>query len=497
MKDYHRRDVLSDETSYASTDDYSSHRTDALSPPHSDDFVGHHTPIYSSEEEEEEDGQSPNIPSDEKRLIRRTVTLYKRRWLTLFIFSLNTTLNGALFMSLNPINNIAAMHYDVNPVHIEWLSNMYMLAYIFVALPSAYCMAKWGVKPIIIIASGFDFVAGLLHFAGYGRTRFWMILIGQLFAAIAYGMILQIPGKLSALWFPKHEIATATSIGVFMNIFGVAVGFLQPTSMVLHSPDGDMVESQIRTFFLSQLICCSIVFFLTVFLYQEKPPTPPVLRENIEVDNFYDSLKLLWQNKYFIVLSQTYGIYFGLFVTFSVLVNPLITSKYPVGYETQLGWMGFWSDMAAIISCLIIGILLDSFYVHQLVAIFLNGTSLVVWLAFFLALTITDSFTALYVLFVLLGVFGIPYFASGIDQCAEMTYPVSEGTSSAVILIIGNLYGFVFIFVLGAAVEIGYVQVAGYTMVVLYFISTILALFAKTELKRVDAEEQATTYAGE
>ena len=407
------------------------------------------------------------------------------------IFSLNTTINGALFMSLSPITNIAAAHYDVNPVHIEWLSNMYMLAYIFVALPASYCMSKWGVRPIIIIASGFDLIAGFLHFLGYGRTKFWLILAGQVFAAVAYGMILQIPGRLSALWFPEHEIATATSIGVFMNIFGVAVGFLQPTNMVYNSVNENLVERQIRTFFLTQFVSCGVVFCFTILFYREKPPTPPVLRVTKEVDNFGESLRILYTDKYFIIFSQTYGIYFGLFVTFSVLVSPLITTKFTSGHEAAIGWMGFWSDMAAIVSCLIIGILLDKYYVHQLVAVFLNLTSLITWLAFILILTTTDSFPSLFILFVVLGATGVPYFASGIDQAAEMTYPVSEATSSAVILIIGNLYGFVMIFSLGAAIEMGYIEVAGYSMVGLYAISSILSLFTKTEMRRVNAEKMA------
>lgn len=444
--------------------------------------------------EASENDVSVDEEGEKKSLIPRSITLYKMRWVVLFIFSLNTTLNGALFMSLSPINNIAAVHYDVNPVHIEWLSNMYMLAYIFVALPSSYCMSKWGVRPIIVIASAFDFIAGLFHFMGSGKTKFWLVLTGQFFASLAYGMILQIPGRLSALWFPEHEIATATSIGVFMNIFGVAVGFLQPTNMVFNSSDEKMVERQIKVFFLSQLICCGIVFLLTILFYQERPPTPPVLRVGNENEHFGESLRHLWTDKYFIIFSQTYGIYFGLFVTFSVLVSPLVTSKFAFGHETSIGWMGFWSDMAAIVSCLIIGILLDKYYVHQLVAVFLNVTSLIVWLGFIVVLTTTNSFTSLFILFVVLGATGVPYFASGIDQAAEMTYPVSEGTSSAVILIIGNLYGFVFIFTLGAALEFGYVELAGYSMVVLYLISTVLAMFAKTELRRVNAEKQAITY---
>ena len=94
--------------------------------------------------------------------------------------------------------------------------------------------------------------------------------------------------------------------------------------------------------------------------------------------------------------NQSYGIYFGLFVTFSVLANPLLTTKFPVGYESSLGWMGFWCEMAAIFSCLLIGLLLDKYGSHQLVAVLLNFFSMCVWLAFILCLINTNHFTILY-----------------------------------------------------------------------------------------------------
>lgn len=104
-----------------------------------------------------------------------------------------------------------------------------------------------------------------------------------------------------------------------------------------------------------------------------------------------------------------------------------------------------------------------------------------------------DQFTVLYVLYLILGVVGVPWFAAGLEQSAEMTYPVSEETSSTVILILGNAYGFVFIFTLGYAAELGYLRVVGYCMVGLYFVSSVLAAFAKTKLKRILAEKEASS----
>lgn len=415
---------------------------------------------------------------------------YKRRWLTLFIFSMNTMMNGLLFMSLSPINNIVVRYYNVPSVNVEWLSNMFMLSYIFLALPSSYLMSKWGVRPIITIASCLDFIATVLHFIGSHRDRFWLVLVGQGFAAVAYCMIIQIPGKLSSQWFPERESATATSIGVFMNLLGVAVGFLQPALMVKDSHNMNVVQEGLSFFFISQMFLSGAILLLTT-AYKEKPRTPPTLSSLRESTCFVSTIKSLLRNKYYIILAQSYGIYFGLFVTFSVLVNPLLTMKFPSGYESSLGWMGFWCDMAAILSCLLIGLLLDKFSAHQLTAVLLNFFSMCVWLAFILCLVNMNHFTTLYILYVVLGIVGIPYFASGMEQAAEMTYPVSEETSSTIILILGNLYGFIFIYTLGVAAEYGYVKVVGFTMVGLYCLSTLFALFAKTELNRTNAEKQA------
>ena len=334
-----------------------------------------------------------------------------------------------------------------------------------------------------MIASCLHFISASFHYAGYHRDRFWIVLLGQGFAAIAYCMILQVPGKLSSVWFPESEGATATSIGVFMNLFGISVGFLQPSMMVKESENLDVIQNGLIRFFSSQLIISGCILLLTM-AYKEQPPTPARSHSYKESINFTTSLRLLWHNKHFVILSQSYGIYFGLFVTFSVLVNPLITSKFPHGYDTRLGWMGFCCDMAAILACLLIGIMLDIYHTFRLIAVLLNFFSMLVWLAFVLVLTNTTDFTSMFILYVAVGIFGVPYFASGIEQAAEMTYPVSEETSSTIILILGNLYGFIFVVTLGLEAEIKHVRIAGYTMVVLYLISALLAFFTKTELRR-------------
>ena len=67
---------------------------------------------------------------------------------------------------------------------------------------------------------------------GVKRDLFWLVMLAQTFNAITDALVLQLPPKLAAIWFPETEIATATSIGVNANLLGVAFGFFIPSLFI-------------------------------------------------------------------------------------------------------------------------------------------------------------------------------------------------------------------------------------------------------------------------
>ena len=420
--------------------------------------------------------------------------VYKSRWLMLLLFCLTTMLNGSTFVGLSAVVDIVAPFYKVSSVNIEWLSNMFMVIYIFVAMPSAYAMSKYGVKTIIIVASGCGAAAASLQYGGYKQRSYMFVVIGQIFAGVTYGNILQVPGRLSAIWFPPHERGISTSIGVFMNILGVAIGFVQPTHMIPDTKNFAKVENGLRMFFLGKMVFAVLVFALTAFCFKERPPTPSShaqLEGSIEELGFKESLKMLVKDCNFIIMAQAYGIYYALYVGVCVVVSPLVLWKYESvrsDVSEQIGWMGFTCNISAVVSCYIIGIILARTSKYKAVAIFLNASSMLLWLAFIMILTRTKSFEALFAIYAVYGAVGIPYFASGVEQAVEMTYPVPEGTSSTVILFLGNLYGFGLILGFGYLLQQQYHMVTGYLILALYGLATLLLCIAKTELKRSKAE---------
>ena len=67
---------------------------------------------------------------------------------------------------------------------------------------------------------------------GLGEDMWPLVFVGQTISACAQCFILELPPKIASIWFPSSEISTATSLGVFGNQLGVALGFLIPPLII-------------------------------------------------------------------------------------------------------------------------------------------------------------------------------------------------------------------------------------------------------------------------
>ena len=448
---------------------------------------------------ENEENDDRSVSEDEMSMLptqvpKLTLKLYKRRWLMLFIFSMNSLANACLFSTISAINDIAAAYYRVNPSIIDWLPNSFLLIYIFISLPSAYFLTSWGLRVSVIVGSTLNAIATCLHFAGWQRNGFHLVMSGQIISAISVGAILQVPPRLSTVWFGTNEHAKATSIAVFCNILGVGIGFLQPTHMVKASANMDIVGDGMFRLYLSQMIFVLVCLLLVYLFFEEKPPLPPsyagaftdVKSRGSNVPAFWDSIKMLVTDVNFNLLTHGYGLYFGMYCFFCVVLNEMVKAKVE---ESNIGWMGFSADFFGILGVIIGGYIADKYKCYRFLSMAMVFGALIAWVAFTFTLMHTNSSLGMFVAFCVVGFLGIPYFATGIEQAVEMTYPIPEGTSSAIILLVGNLYGFVFILFLGAWVDKGKLVIVCYITIGIYCLSFFFICVTRTKLKREDAEK--------
>ena len=192
------------------------------------------------------------------------IVLYRRRWVILAIFSLISMMNNVLWISLSSIADIVQNYYQVSYTSINWLAMIFSAMTITIVL-SVYILNKYGLKITIITAAVCNAIASSFRLIGYQRNRFIFAFIGNIFGGIGQSFLIFVSPTLSAAWFGKEERARATSIGILMNVLGVAVGFLMGSLFVPNSSDyNGVVKHGLFTTLLIQCVLCGILLVVAV-----------------------------------------------------------------------------------------------------------------------------------------------------------------------------------------------------------------------------------------
>jgi len=461
--------------------------------------------------------------------------LYQKRWAILALFSLISMTNEVIWISLSSVTSIVEQYYRVDSIAINWLSLIYMVLYVFVVL-SSYILDKYGLKFTIIIGALLNAIGSCLRAIGANRDGFVLALLGNTSAAMAQCFILFVPPRLAAVWFGDCERATASSIGVLMNMFGVAIGFLMGGTMIPSSTDFDCkVRNGMYRMLISQAVFCTFLALLSLVVIQDSPPTPPSrsqelvlkskrrdfvneisfngsertsLQSTITADpaemptnkatktldsepqtvpHFAASLVLLAKDKSFHLVCQAYGLYFGLFAAYNTILNQMVVTKYS-GKEKEIGYMGFAAVNCGLFAIFFSGIWLDKTRRYKALSTSIFMAASMTMLLFTLLLEYDDNFMLLFPSFCVFGFFSYPYMSAGLEHVAEITYPIPEGTTSGILLLVGNIYGVILSYIVGAAIEQGGRDIGGYLMTGCYFIGFILVSLNSAPLKRSEAD---------
>ncbi|KAF7670233.1 hypothetical protein LDENG_00043320 [Lucifuga dentata] len=143
--------------------------------------------------------------------------LYKRRWLMVFLFSSYSLSNAYQWIQYGIISNIFTKFYGVDYFAIDWLSMIYMLAYIPFILPVTWLLDKKGLWITALMANALNCAGTWVKVASVTPRLFGVTFFGQFLSAMSQVFILGMPSPLASVWFGTDEVSTACSIGVFGN----------------------------------------------------------------------------------------------------------------------------------------------------------------------------------------------------------------------------------------------------------------------------------------
>ncbi|KYN30096.1 PREDICTED: feline leukemia virus subgroup C receptor-related protein 2-like [Trachymyrmex cornetzi] len=422
--------------------------------------------------------------------------VYQKRWLMLIIYIIYAGTNGSQWIEYSIITNIITRYYGVSPMMVHWTSMSFLALYATFIFPASYVTDKCGLRWTIIIGAGLTCLGSWIKTLSIQPDRFYLTFIGHSIVALAQTMVLPLPGRLAAQWFPPNQLSTATSLGIFGTQLGVALGFLLGPIIVKNHKNLDDIGKDLTHLCWIVAIVCTIAFALVLTLFQNEPKLPPSETRALQKMNrtkkreeFMGPIKRLCRNKNYIMLCNSYGLNVGVLNAVSTLLNQIFLAHFENG-EEDAGRIGLAIILTGMAGSVSFGIILDK--THKF-----KQTAVTVYFLTFCGQILFAVFTCMgikwmvYVSAIFLGYFMSGYLAMGYDLCTEYTYPESEHISAGLLNITTSIYGIILIILLESLMNTyGDIPVhIGLCLALL--LGFILTAITKDEQRRQDARKKA------
>ncbi|VFV17778.1 feline leukemia virus subgroup c [Lynx pardinus] len=415
--------------------------------------------------------------------------LSARRFVVLLIFSLYSLVNAFQWIQYSVISNVFEGFYGVSSLHIDWLSMVYMLAYVPLIFPATWLLDTRGLRLTALLGSGLNCLGAWVKCASVQQHLFWVTMLGQCLCSVAQVFILGLPSRIASVWFGPKEVSTACATAVLGNQLGAAIGFLLPPVLVPNTQNNtDLLACNISTMFYGTSSVATFLCFLTIIAFKEKPQYPPsqaqaALQNSPPAEYSYKkSIRNLFRNVPFVLLLITYGIITGAFYSVSTLLNQMILTYYK-GEEVNAGKIGLTLVVAGMVGSILCGFWLDYTKIYK-------QTTLIVYILSFLGMvifTFTLDLGYSIVVFVtggVLGFFMTGYLPLGFEFAVEITYPESEGTSSGLLNAAAQIFGILFTLAQGKLTTDYSPKAGNIFLCVWMFLGIILTALIKSDLRR-------------
>ncbi|XP_074540873.1 choline/ethanolamine transporter FLVCR1 [Halichoeres trimaculatus] len=442
------------------------------------------------EQPDEREVMLPNGVGEEKEEKILETRLYLRRFAVLLVFSLYSLVNAFQWIQYSIITNVFMYYYGVSADKVDWLSIVYMVAYVPLIFPATWLLDRKGLRLTALLGAGLNCAGAWLKCASVSPGLFGVTVTAQVICSVAQVFILGLPSRVASVWFGPREVSTACATAVLGNQLGTAIGFLLPPVLVPTTPDDiELTGHNISIMFYGTAAVSTVLFILTVIVIKDRPPLPPshaqaVLPDSPPEDYSYrQSVFSLLKNKAFILLLISYGIMTGSFYSVSTLLNQMITSCYE-NQELNAGRIGLTLVVAGMVGSILCGLWLDYTKTYKI-------TTLIVYILSFLGMlvfTFTLDLDNIYLVFFTAGVLGFfmtGYLPLGFEFGVEITYPESEGTSSGLLNAFAQIFGIIFTLIQGKLTTSMDSPLAGNLFLCVWiFLGILLTALIKSELKR-------------
>lgn len=167
---------------------------------------------------EELEAMLPNGGEETPRGERPAETrLYLRRFAVLAVFSLYSLVNAFQWIQYSSITSVFTRFYGVSSDKVDWLSIVYMVAYVPLIFPATWLLDRRGLRLTALLGAGFNCAGAWLKCASVSPELFGVTLAAQLVCSVAQVFILGLPSRIASVWFGPREVSTACATAVLGN----------------------------------------------------------------------------------------------------------------------------------------------------------------------------------------------------------------------------------------------------------------------------------------
>lgn len=359
--------------------------------------------------------------------------VYPYRWVVLLCTLPILAMTNVFWLTFAPITHEAMGFYGVSGLSIAFLSMSYMIIYIIAALPASILIDTKGFKASITIGALLTAVFGMAR--GIFADNYTMVVICQLGVAIGQPFLVNAITKIAARWFPIKSRATATGIATMAGYLGMIVAML--ASPAIYHAVG---IKNLLMYYGYASIGCALLF---IIFAKEQPATPP--GPVMETGHFRikDDLNL-FQGKNFIYLMVCMFILMGIFNAVMTWIEEMLR---PRGISSiQAGTVGGVLVIVGLVGAVVLPALSD--YVRK-------RKPLLIWpiiltIPAFIGLTYASSYGFIILFAAIIGFLVMGMGPIAFQYGAEVAYPVPEGTSFGILMLMGQISGIIFIFLMDA-----------------------------------------------
>ena len=357
------------------------------------------------------------------------VKTYGYRWVVLLAYMAVILVNQLLWITFAPITGPAATFYGVSDLAIALLSMSFMVVYIIVAIPASWVIDTYGIRVGVGIGAVLTGVFGMMR--GLVAGDYALVLLAQIGIAVGQPFILNALTKVAARWFPLQERATASGLGTLAMYLGQVMALAMTPFLVLAlGIPSTMVVLGVAA------VAGALVFLIFV---REHPPTPSSAAGDEVRSLVFDGLRQTLRNRDFLLTMAVFFVGLGVFNGVTTWIEDIMR---PRGFSiTQAGLAGAVMVGSGVLGALVLPTLSDRRR-RRVPYIVLGISAATVGL---IGITFAASYALLLAGAIVMGFFLLAAGPIGFQYGAEIAYPAPEGTTTGMLLWVGQVSGIIFI----------------------------------------------------